>query len=658
MNNIGRISEHIKKVDGETNLKVRHHFRQLPVLPQLDCSLQVWRQEVSEHTEGMLNVQTRAVELWQKWLTERARHPCHGCRRTVATVTGGSPICDQIADNLALSSSPQDDLKSLALVCHRLCVSAQSQIFCEIILDPHQHPRLVDGSPHGSLRTIRDVEVSVPRLSDILVTSPHLLGSIQSLSVAATPEVLKPLSTVRFPVLRKIRLNFNFGLGIQADDALHLVREHIGLPSNQEVKLVQCFTQDLDALSTLLEASTPELQTVTFHDVWVTSVSPALARPVERRAPIKKLKLVASRPSLADWFMSATCPLDFTHLVEVEVDSRYASAFTRVLNCGRFSITQLRTSVLSTIEVPATPLNLEVICSLKPANWMETLVLNVEFLGAVNGADFVDRCPHLSFLNAGPPTSRECQLLPPPSNRVLHAYLHFSGFKTSRFGKGIELSQFPALRCLGVKFSKPQAISFKPSAPARIETIAFHLDSLVADSLHLPVIRRVEVQVSSPSDDYLDFRDLSHESTRKHNTAQVPPPHPKAIPADCAHATAFGAESESGASIHTLQFPSIAPAASEANHACATPASNQASAHSAPFARSRMRDPLDGGVGCRGSRKGVGDRHVGTGREEKGVEETQSAKWDAPDVAGCGACVLHVERSVRDVFRGRSEHTK
>ncbi|KAJ6527843.1 hypothetical protein DFH09DRAFT_1285603 [Mycena vulgaris] len=85
--------------------------------------------------------------------------------------------------------------------------------------------------------------------------------------------------------------------------------------------------------------------------------------------------------------------------------------------------------------------------------------------------------------------------------------------------------------------------------------------------------------------------------------ASAPVAASKAIPADCAHATAFGAESDSGASIRTLQFPSI-PAASEANHACATPESNQASAHSAPFARSRMRDPLDGGVGCRGVEEG------------------------------------------------------
>ncbi|KAJ6565144.1 hypothetical protein DFH09DRAFT_1314952 [Mycena vulgaris] len=352
-------------------------------------------------------------------------------------------LCDKITDYLvadhSFHPSPQDDLKSFALVCHRFPVSAQSQIFREIILDPHQHPRLVDGSPHGSLRTIRDVAASTPRLSDILATSPHLLRSIQSLSVAATPEVLKPLSTIHFPVLRKIRLNFNFGLGIQVDDALHLSREYIGLPSIRELKLVQCFTQNLDALSTLLEASTPELQTVTFHDVWVTSVSPALAHPVERRAPIKKLKLVASRPFLADWFMFATCPLDFTHLVEVEVDSRYASAFARVLNCGRFSITRLvihsaLKCALDLSEFRAlrylqlTPLNLEVISSLKPVNCVETLVLNVQFL----------------------------ELSPEPTSLIDALVSH---------------SSMLALR-------QVEAISFKANAPAPIETLVFYLDVL------------------------------------------------------------------------------------------------------------------------------------------------------------------------------------
>ncbi|KAJ6575732.1 hypothetical protein DFH09DRAFT_1078672 [Mycena vulgaris] len=77
------ITERIKKVDGETNLKVRHHFRQLPVLPQLDCSLQVWRQEVSEHTEGMLNVQTRAVPVPLS-SGKNGRRNGHGTRATGA----------------------------------------------------------------------------------------------------------------------------------------------------------------------------------------------------------------------------------------------------------------------------------------------------------------------------------------------------------------------------------------------------------------------------------------------------------------------------------------------------------------------------------------------------------------------------------------------
>jgi hypothetical protein len=34
----------------------------------------------------------RAVECLEKWPTARARHPWHGCRGTVPTGTGGSPI--------------------------------------------------------------------------------------------------------------------------------------------------------------------------------------------------------------------------------------------------------------------------------------------------------------------------------------------------------------------------------------------------------------------------------------------------------------------------------------------------------------------------------------------------------------------------------------
>ncbi|KAJ7135932.1 hypothetical protein C8R44DRAFT_848709 [Mycena epipterygia] len=90
------------------------------------------------------------------------------------------------------------------------------------------------------------------------------------------------------------------------------------------------------------------------------------------------------------------------------------------------------------------------------------------------------------------------------------------------------------------------------------------------------------------------------------SAASAPVATSKAIPADCVHATAFGTESDSV------------------------------------------------GWGAGEWRKGVGDRHMGIGREEKDVAETQSAKWDALDVAGCGACVFRVERSVRDAFRGHS----
>ncbi|KAJ7271663.1 hypothetical protein C8J57DRAFT_1226249 [Mycena rebaudengoi] len=46
---------------------------------------------VSTGRRGRKPCRSRVVDLWRKWLTERARHPFYGCRRTVPTVTGGSP---------------------------------------------------------------------------------------------------------------------------------------------------------------------------------------------------------------------------------------------------------------------------------------------------------------------------------------------------------------------------------------------------------------------------------------------------------------------------------------------------------------------------------------------------------------------------------------
>jgi hypothetical protein len=75
---------------------------------------------------------SRAVENFKKSSTERARHPCHGCRRTVATDTGGSP---RHATFISLSPSTiivlESSFQGLVHPCQlRTSSNSLSIVFC------------------------------------------------------------------------------------------------------------------------------------------------------------------------------------------------------------------------------------------------------------------------------------------------------------------------------------------------------------------------------------------------------------------------------------------------------------------------------------------------------------------------------------------------
>ncbi|KAJ6518480.1 hypothetical protein DFH09DRAFT_1287521, partial [Mycena vulgaris] len=242
-------------------------------------------------------------------------------------------LCDQIAERLALSSSPHGDLKSLALVCHKFRTSAQSQIFGYIILNPHQLPRKADESRH----TVYDIAASVLRLSDILATLPHLLGSIKTVSVAVRDPEATFYDSLSRPAVDLV------------GDAFHLSRDCIGFSSIREVKITHDLTEDFDRFSTLYESCTLELEAVTITDVWIGSPSSSyVAHRGERRAPIRRLK-------------SCLCTREI-----VTLDRPPPLVWARPLR-------------VPSVEVPAThPANHEAIASLKPDNCVDTLVLDVD----------------------------------------------------------------------------------------------------------------------------------------------------------------------------------------------------------------------------------------------------------------------------------------
>ncbi|KAJ6576144.1 hypothetical protein DFH09DRAFT_1150497, partial [Mycena vulgaris] len=245
-------------------------------------------------------------------------------------------LCDQFTHHIALNRSSQDDLKSIALVCHTLCNSAQSQIFRHIILD----------TPEVALSTVH-------RLSTILQNAPQLLRSIHSISVLVTSAILRPLSIIHFPVLRKIRFDFLVTPWEALSDELRFVRDFIGLPSIRDVELANLgMRPDLDQLSFLLDTCTPHLQSFTAINLFPfsnTFTAPVLP-PRGRCTKITRLKLDGTY-NLDDWLVSPSSPFDITHLVDVEIRARNPSAMSRVLSAARFSITKLAFFTQSVLDI-------------------------------------------------------------------------------------------------------------------------------------------------------------------------------------------------------------------------------------------------------------------------------------------------------------------
>jgi hypothetical protein len=252
-------------------------------------------------------------------------------------------LCDNIASYIVLNSNyrdilqegtvydvdaavilaSQDTLKSTALVCHTLRMSAQSQLFQHIILNPQEFP----GFMNVDAKTALDGAISaLGRLSAITAASPHLLRLIRSVSVLAQSAVLEPLWSIQIPLLRRICLDFG---DTQRQDrlALEFVRNTISLPSIREVELFgPNHALNLDDIASLFETCTGQLCSLSFHGIYFIDsgiyASPpstiCLSRSRPRRCQIQTLR-IDNADQLADWLISPCCPFDFSRLLNLEV---------------------------------------------------------------------------------------------------------------------------------------------------------------------------------------------------------------------------------------------------------------------------------------------------------------------------------------------------
>ncbi|KAJ7488370.1 hypothetical protein FB451DRAFT_1227153 [Mycena latifolia] len=249
------------------------------------------------------------------------------------TVLSIQELCDHIADHISLQPSSCDVLKSAALVCQTLCISAQSHIFRHVILPP-SHRGIMSNEESG-----RKVDASASRCLAILGASPRLSRQVHHLTIPARPEILGRVLDAQFPCLRKLSFNFFNRKWLPVDQS-GLIRDCIALPSIREVELTDrglCLT-DLHFVASLFDKCGPQLYSLAFVGVFAVNFPPS-TRPVQRRLQIKRLQLYTT--DLGHWFTSPSCPFDFTRLAEFET-SDDTDAALQVLASARLTLTRLK----------------------------------------------------------------------------------------------------------------------------------------------------------------------------------------------------------------------------------------------------------------------------------------------------------------------------
>ncbi|KAJ7251995.1 hypothetical protein C8J57DRAFT_1665586 [Mycena rebaudengoi] len=218
------------------------------------------------------------------------------------TVFGVQKLCDEVVHHISLHESSQEDLKSMALVSRRLCISAQARLFLDV--NELSYECLLPGE-----LVLTEVTSLFHRLATVLEISPHLAHCIRYLAVLARPELLILVSAIRLSLLQNI--HFNFGdTSCVDDEVVRAVQNFIRLPSIRGVHFSGLSVGiDFAHFESLFDDCSPRL------DVLI-SLRPAFAATTTR--PLIKTLKMDDASVQDDWFFSPSCPLDFTRLISFE----------------------------------------------------------------------------------------------------------------------------------------------------------------------------------------------------------------------------------------------------------------------------------------------------------------------------------------------------
>ncbi|KAJ7131289.1 hypothetical protein C8R44DRAFT_871801 [Mycena epipterygia] len=250
---------------------------------------------------------------------------------TAGAVFRVQELCDQIADSLVESST---DLKTCALVSPTLTSSAQRHLFHDIVLN-----RGCLGIEDLSLLQNLDEPAACTRFCAVLTASPHIVPLVRRLRASLEEEVVKQLSAVKFPNLQVIVFHRRRG-GPPIEGTLSSAAQIIGLPSVIHVGMLYSLFDNMQDLGRLFEHCTPALGSLFLHYSTVNSEPEDNLSP-PRRVRIQQLRL--SEPTIPDWLLHPSCPLDLSALSDVDYSAvRVIKSAIPILDKSRSTITHLK----------------------------------------------------------------------------------------------------------------------------------------------------------------------------------------------------------------------------------------------------------------------------------------------------------------------------
>ncbi|KAJ7646247.1 hypothetical protein DFH06DRAFT_1476402 [Mycena polygramma] len=229
-------------------------------------------------------------------------------------------ICDNICHFLLESGCPAD-LCACALVSPTFTSSAQRQFFRGITLISVLHSNVA--------RAARS-------LCSVLLESPHLIRFIRDLSIEVNSDVIASLpGGVQLTHLETFGLT-NLSMG-GTRSYVTQAASFITLPSVRHVELDSIIC-DTASLCALFQQRTAALTSISLFYVRITDLPPPATVPSSKGVRLSMNRLNIFAETDPTWLLHPLCPLAFSALEHLRVNSRIAPGIIGVMSAARSSL--------------------------------------------------------------------------------------------------------------------------------------------------------------------------------------------------------------------------------------------------------------------------------------------------------------------------------